>query len=120
MGKFYWYIIVPTIVIGALFIGIYSIFKPLDRIIKKERLRLFIKVLSRTFCILLLIGYLLSIAEGFENFELGEFTLGNYFKNFFRTLEYFIGWVLVYWFLIYAIISLIIASVWLVFTRRNY
>ena len=119
MGKFFWYIIVPIIVIGALFIAIYSLFKPLDKIIKKERLRLFIKIFSRTFSILLLIGYLLSIGEGFENFDLGELSFTSYIENFFRTLEYFFGWVLVYWFVIYVIISLIMSLAWLLFTKRR-
>lgn len=107
----------PLVVVGSIFITIYSFFKPLDKIIKKEKLRIFIKVFSKCFTLLLLIGYVLSIGEGFENFNLGELSFITYISNFFRTLEYFFGWVLVYWFVIYSIISIIVASVWLVINR---
>ncbi|WP_421802536.1 hypothetical protein [Flagellimonas sp.] len=119
MGKFFWYVIVPIVVIGAVFIAVYSLFKPLDNIIKKPRLRLFLKIFSRIFSVLLLIGYLLSIGEGFENLDLGELSFISYIKNFFRTLEYFFGWVLVYWFVIYAVISLVISLIWLAFKRNQ-
>lgn len=118
MGKFFWYIIVPLIVIGSLAITIYSFYKPLDKIIKKEKLRFFIKIFSRCFTILLLIGYILSIGEGFENLNLGELSFKTYISNFFRTLEYFFGWVLVYWFVLYVIISVIVSFVWLILFKK--
>ena len=66
----------------------------------------FLKYLFLAIAGLALILYIFSIGEGMENLNLE----GNYFENLPRTLEYFVLWVLPYWWLILLIGAIAIAG----------
>jgi hypothetical protein len=66
--------------------------------------------------VLLVILYLFTIKEGMENFNL-EYNLQNYFKNFQKTISYFIYWVLPYWWIILLVLTSILSFLTYLFLK---
>ena len=66
----------------------------------------FLKFLLLALVGLALILYISSIGEGMENLDME----GSYFENLPRTLDYFVLWVLPYWWLILLIGGIVIAG----------
>ncbi len=69
-------------------------------------IKTFSKFLLLALAGLALILYISSIGEGMENLDME----GSYFENLPRTLEYFVLWVLPYWWLILLIGGIVIAG----------
>ena len=114
MEKIVWYIVIPLITLMSYSIAVSSLFQTgrsrLNQMIRNRAVLGMVINYSRIFLILSIILYVITLGEGFENFDLGTLSLSSYFNNFFRTFEYFFGWVLLYW-----ILNIFIAS-WILST----
>ena len=69
--------------------------------------------------VLLVILYLFTIKEGMENFNL-DYSFPNYFKNFQKTINYFIYWVLPYWWIILLVLTSILSFLTYLFLKYRY
>ena len=111
-------IILPLIVITSVIVGVLS----LKRTQFQGKFGIFIKRFGKyglVFSTLTLLLYILTLSEGFENKNLGEFTLSGYIRNFFVTWEYFFGWVMFYWTIILILVSIGISLVWKKLEKSN-
>ena len=121
MESIIWHYIIPIILFTVYFIGFFSLFKgfkeKLGLIIKNSNLRNFVVTFCKVFTFLSIVLYLVTLNEGFENKNLGQLSVFNYFKNFYNTIEYYFGWILFYWMFYIFLGSLLSSLIW-TFSRK--
>ena len=98
-------------IISSILISIYSFKFSLIRVYKKSKTYLLILLFSRLFILLNVVLYILILPECFDNLNLGEYNLYNYFTNFIDTIKYFLGVVIIYWVLIIFLVSLLLSAI---------
>jgi len=116
MEKILWYIIIPLIVFASYLLALLSLKESfrnaLEKYIKNAFWRRCVIVYSRLFTLFSVVLYFITLNEGFENKQLGELTVSNFFRNFFGTIGYFFGWIMFYWIFFLFVASVIIAIIW--------